>query len=147
MDKLDFKAAEIHIRNSVFQIAARALELRINADSSDFTGPQRPCPCGQTARYVDRREKTFTSVLGDLRLQRAYYHCASCGKGFCPRDRTFGMDGNPVTPGVLRMLGSATAEVSFEISSGLLWDLAGLRIGPKQTERIAERLGQEGCAT
>jgi hypothetical protein len=143
VDKLDFEAAEIHIRNSVFQIAARALELRINADSSDFIGPQRPCPCGQTARYVDRRGKTFTSVLGDLRLQRAYYHCESCGKGFCPRDRTFGMDRNPVTPGVLRMVGSATAEVSFATSSGLLWDLAGLRIDAKQMERIAERLGQE----
>ena len=95
---------------------------------------------------MDRREKTFTSVLGDLTLQRAYYHCAACQKGFCPRDRALGMDGNPVSPGVLRMLGSATAEVSFEISSGLLWDLAGLRIDPKQVERIAERLGGEMAA-
>ena len=53
------------------------------------------------------------------------------------------MDGNPVSPGVLRMLGSVTAEVSFETSSGLLWDLAGLRIDPKQVQRFAERLGQE----
>jgi hypothetical protein len=146
VDKLDLEATEIHLRNAAFQIAARALELRINADTSDFTGPQRPCPCGQTARYAGRCGKTFTSVLGDLRLQRAYYHCEDCGKGFCPRDRAFGMDGNPVTPGVLRMLGSATAEVSFEISSGLLWDLAGLRMDAKQVERIAERLGQEMAA-
>lgn len=143
VDQLDFEAAEIHLRNTAFQIAARALEQRINADTSDYTGPQRPCPCGQTARYVDRREKTFTSVLGDLTLQRAYYHCAACTKGSCPRDRALGMDGNPVSPGVLRMLGSATAEVSFQTSSGLLWDLAGLRIDPKQVQRIAERLGQE----
>ena len=53
------------------------------------------------------------------------------------------MDGNAVSPGVLRMLGSATAEVSFQTSSGLLWDLAGLRIDPKQVQRIAERLGPE----
>jgi len=125
------------------RIAAGALQQRLNADTSDRTGPERPCPCGQTARYVDRREKTFTSVLGDLTLLRAYYHCAACSKGFCPRDRTLGVHGNPVSPGVLRMLGSVSAEVSFEISSGLLWDLAGLRIDPKQVERIAERLGAE----
>ena len=53
------------------------------------------------------------------------------------------MDNNPVSPGGLRMLGSAAAEVSFETSSGLLWDLAGLRIDPKQVQRFAERLGQE----
>jgi len=53
------------------------------------------------------------------------------------------MDDDSVSPGVLRMLGSVTAEVSFDTSSGLLWDLAGLRIDAKQVERIAERLGQE----
>ena len=143
VDQLDFEAVEVHLRASVLQIAAISLQQRLNADTSDHTGPQRPCPCGQTARYVDRREKTFTSVLGDLTLQRAYYHCAVCGKGFCPRDRALGMEGNSVSPGVLRMVGSVAAEVSFETSSGLLWDLAGLRIDPKQVERIAERLGAE----
>ena len=66
VDKLDFEGAELHLRNAVLEIAARALEQRINADTSDYTGPQRPCFCGQTARYVDRREKTFASVPGDL---------------------------------------------------------------------------------
>ena len=143
MEQLDFEAAEVHLRSAVLQIAGRALQQRLNADTSDHTGPQRPCPCGQTARYVDRREKTFTCVLGDLTLQRAYYHCAACKKGYCPRDRALGMDHNAVSPGVLRMLGSVAAEVSFETSSGLLWDLAGLRLDPKQVERIAERLGVE----
>jgi hypothetical protein len=143
VDQLDFEAAEVRLRSAVMRIAAGALQQRLNADTSDRTGPERPCPCGRTARYVERREKTFTSVLGDLTLLRAYYHCAACSKGFCPRDRALGVDGNPVSPGVLRMLGSVSAEVSFEISSGLLWDLAGLRIDPKQVERIAERLGAE----
>ena len=53
------------------------------------------------------------------------------------------MDDGSASPGVLRMLGSVAAEVSFEISSGLLWDLAGLRIDAKQVERMAERLGEE----
>jgi len=70
--------------------------------------------------YVDRRDKTFASVLGDLTLKRAYYHCAACKKGFCPRHRALGMDDASVSPGVLRMLGSVAAEVSFDTSSGLL---------------------------
>jgi hypothetical protein len=82
-------------------------------------------------------------VLGDLTLKRAYYHCAACKQGFCPRDRALGMDDGSVSPGVLRMLGSVAAEVSFDTSSGLLWDLAGLRIDAKQVERMAESLGAE----
>jgi len=143
VDQLDFEATEVHLRSAVLQIAARALEQRLNADISDNTGPEQPCPCGQTARYVDRRDKSFTSVLGDLTLKRAYYHCAACQKGFCPRDRALGLDGTSFSPGTLRMLGSVAAEVSFDISSGLLWDLAGLRIDAKQVQRIAERLGAE----
>jgi hypothetical protein len=143
VDKLDFEATEVRLRGAVLQVAARALEQRLNADTSDNAGPEQPCPCGQTARYLDRRDKTFTSVLGDLTLKRAYYHCAACKQGFCPRDRALGMDDGSASPGVLRMLGSVAAEVSFEISSGLLWDLAGLRIDAKQVERIAERLGEE----
>ncbi|MGH9556239.1 MAG: ISKra4 family transposase [Terriglobales bacterium] len=142
-DELDFEATEVRLRSTVLQVAARALEQRFHADTSDHTGPEQPCPCGQTARYVDRRAKTFTSVLGDLTLQRAYYHCAACQQGFCPRDRALGMEGDAVSPGALRMIGSVAAEVSFDISSGLLWDLAGLRIDAKQVERIAERLGVE----
>jgi hypothetical protein len=133
----------VALRSAILQLAAGALQQRLNADTSDKVGSDRPCPCGQTARYVDRRDKTFTSVLGDLTLQRAYYHCAVCKKGFCPRDRALGMDDSSVSPGVLRMLGSVAAEVSFDTSSGLVWDLAGLRIDAKQVERIAERLGAE----
>lgn len=143
MDQLDFEATEVHLRSAVLQIAARGLEQRLNADISDNTGSEQPCPCGQTARYVGRRDKSFTSVLGDLTLNRAYYHCAACRKGFCPRDRALSLDGDSFSPGALRMLGSVAAEVSFETSSGLLWDLAGLRIDPKQVQRIAEGLGEE----
>ena len=50
VDQLDFEAAEVHLRGAVLQIAGGALEQRLNADTSDHTGPQRPCPCGQTAR-------------------------------------------------------------------------------------------------
>ena len=77
MDQLDFEAIEVHLRSAVLQIAARALEQRLNADTSDNSGPEEPCTCGQTARLVDRRDKSFTSVLGDLTLKRAYYHRAT----------------------------------------------------------------------
>lgn len=140
---MDFEATEVHLRSAALEIAARALEQRLNADTSDNSGPELPCPCGQVARYVDRRDKSFTSVLGDLTLKRAYYHCAGCQTGFCPRDRALGLDGYSFSPGALRMLGSVTAEVSFDICSGLLWDLAGLRIDAKQVQRIAQKLGEE----
>ena len=64
-----------------------------------------PCACGQSARYAGRHGKNFESVLGLLRLERAYYHCELCEAGFCPRDRVLGLEGGSLSPGVLRMAG------------------------------------------
>ena len=96
---LDFEALETAVRRQALRFAARVVEQRLNADHSDFTGASQPCACGRPARYVDRRAKPFQSVLGELRLERAYYYCAACQRGFCPRDQQFGMEGDLPVPG------------------------------------------------
>jgi hypothetical protein len=140
---LDLEAVEMAARCQVLRLAARALEQRLNTDTSDHVGPQLPCPCGGSAKYHGRHGKTFESVLGPLHLQRAYYHCEQCESGFCPRDRALGLESFSLTPGVLRMTGSAAALLSFKESSGLLHELAGVEVSAKQVERAAEALGAE----
>jgi len=119
------------------------LEAHLNADHADHSGTRRDCPCGAQARYVDRRSKTFETVLGPLRLERAYYHCPACGHGFCPRDGSLGIGRGGLSPGVLRMVAAVGARVSFEESSALLGQLAAVAVDPKQVERHAEALGRE----
>jgi hypothetical protein len=125
------------------QVAARAIERLLNADTSDYGGPHLPCSCGQRARYVERRPKRFQTVLGELTLERAYYHCTACNAGFCPRDRVLGLEGSSLSPALIRMVGTVGAMVSFAEGSELLRDLAGVTVEAKQVERIAEALGQE----
>ena len=86
---------------------------RLNEDHSDHSGSTTACACGQTARYAGRRPKTFTSVLGPLTLERAYYHCDACRAGICPRDRALGLHATSLSPGVLRMVGLAASDFSF----------------------------------
>ncbi len=130
-------------RRQALQLAARCLEQRLNADISDHAGAERACPCGAPAQYRGRHRKTFESVLGPLHLDRAYYYCAKCGSGFCPRDALLQMGKFSLTPGVLRMTASVAALVSFEESSSLLHELAGVEVHAKQAERAAEALGTE----
>jgi hypothetical protein len=133
-------------RRQALRLAAHALEQRLNADTSDHARPQLHCSCGGLADYHGRHSKTFESVLGPLHLERAYYHCAQCQSGFCPRDHALRLERFSLTPGVLRMTGSTAARVSFEESSSLLWELAGVQISAKQVERAAEALGAEIAA-
>src|ERR1700736_2912055 len=63
---LDFEAVEMAARRQALRLAARALEQRLNADTSDHAGPELPCACGELAQYHGRHDKTFASVLGPL---------------------------------------------------------------------------------
>ncbi len=146
VDQLDLEALEMAVRQQALQLAARAVEQRLNADTSDNAGPRLPCPCGGEARYAGRRSKHFHSALGSLHLQRAYYHCRSCGGGFCPRDRTLGLENSSLSPAVIRMVGTVGALVSFQEGSTLLQELAGVAVDAKQVERTAEDLGAEIAA-
>ena len=93
-----------------------------------------------------RLEKTVQSILGPLRLSRAYYHCSACQSGSFPRDREIGVENAAYTPATLRKIGLVAATVSFEEASELLLSLAGLRIPAKPVERAAEALGAEMMA-
>lgn len=86
------------------------------------------------------------SVLGPLTLARAYYHCAACAAGFCPRDRALGLVDTSLSPGVLRMVGLVGAMVSFEEGHELLHALGGVDVPTTHVERAAEALGREIAA-
>lgn len=138
----DFESFEIALRDHALRLAARMVERQLNADHSDAATSYKPCSCGGEARFVDRRQKSFLTVLGEIALERGYYHCAACQRGFCPRDQLLGLDAS-VSPGVLHMISASAALVSFEESSELLVELAGLRVNAKQVERCAEMVGDE----
>jgi hypothetical protein len=130
-------------RREALKVAARTLEHHLNADTRDKAGSTLACSCGQLARYAGRHAKEFETVLGTLRLRRAYYHCEACEGGFCPRDRELGLEGTSVSPGVTRMIGTVASMVSFAEGSDLLSELAGVKVVAKQVERVAEALGKE----
>ena len=143
VEDLDLEALELAVRHQALQLAGAAVEQRLNADTSDEQGSRIRCGCGQEARLVGRRSKQVQSVLGPLQLERAYYHCSSCGHGFCPRDEHLGRENTSLSPALTRMVGTVGAMVSFQEGGELLIELAGVAVDAKQVERTAEALGEE----
>ena len=105
LDELNIEAMESMVKKKVLCVAARFLEKMLNADLSDYAGNTLTCIfCGKEARYVSRHLKTFTTILGDITLARAYYYCPSCGCGWCPKDYNWGFNDSSLSPGVTRMI-------------------------------------------
>ena len=107
----------------------------------NLAGTVQPWACGQSARFKGRFHKTFRTALGPITLQCAYSHRAACEAGFYPCGRALQLEGRSLSPGLTRLLGTTAAQVSFAASSGLLDEVAGLQVPPKQVERSAKALG------
>jgi hypothetical protein len=138
---ITFEALEEGVRTTALRIGAEVLESMLNLS----TGPILPSITlgnGTTATYVGKREKTFACVVGDITLSRAYY-IDEHGKGYFPQDELLGFDKDSLSGGLKRMIGHTAGRLSFQESSLMIKELAGLYIGSKQVERAAEALGEE----
>jgi len=131
------------IKKKVFHVAARFLEKMLIKETSDYKGAVTTCIfCGKEARYVNRNAKTFTTVLGDITLERAYYYCPSCAHGFCPKDYTLGFDDSSLSPGVTRMVSLVASAEPFLKGTTLLSELAAVNVSEKGVERTAKKIGE-----
>ena len=84
------------------------------------------------------------TVLGSVRISRAYYHCRSCRTGHCPRDARLGLGCSDLSRGAVEAVALAGALSSFaEAAQKTLPKLAGLRVSESTVERTTERVGAD----
>ncbi len=129
------------MRAALAASGARLLEAVLAGDGDGYAGPHVKCASGHQAAFAGRRPKAVTTVLGPVRVSRAWYHCRECGHGFAPRDEQLGTGGTPLSPGLREMIARAGAEVPFGKAAALLADLAGIAVSARTIERSAEASG------
>src|SRR5262249_11134631 len=84
------------------------------AEKRGYQGSAMSCPrCHESARFVEYRCKTVQSLVGRFTLERAYYHCRSCGKGTVPWDKVLDLSRQALTPGAREVICLAGAVDSF----------------------------------
>jgi hypothetical protein len=131
---------ELAIRTAMVKLGAGLLEQLLAADAG-YCGPRADCGAGHEAEFVSYREKIIDTVLGPVRLRRAWYHCAACGHGLAPKDAELGVCRASMSPGLAKMTARAAAVVPFAKAAGLLAELAGIGLTTKRVERSAEATG------
>jgi hypothetical protein len=141
--KPDLEALEMAIRDSMHQMGSRLLEKVINADQGGYGGPRLECGPGPEARFLGYRDKEVVTVVGPVKIQRAYYYCAESQQGRIPKDEALDIVGTHLSPGVRRMMGRVGSKESFEAGRQDLEELAGIRVTTKQVERVTEALGEQ----
>jgi hypothetical protein len=116
------------------------LEDLLAADAG-HRGPRVECGAGHQAQFVSYRDKTVDTVLGAVTLNRAWYHCATCGHGLAPRDGELGVVSQTMSPGLAKMSARAGAAVPFAPGAALVGELAGITLTGRRLGRHAEADG------
>jgi len=121
------------------------LEQILNADHGGHSGPRITCRRGHQAEFIDYRTKQVQTILGDVRLRRAYYHCGECpedaGHGLIPKDQELDVVGTSFSPGLRRLMARVGAQEAFDMARQDLAELAGVVVPTKAVERITEAVG------
>ena len=124
-------------------IGSTILEEVINSDGGDYRGINLPCKKGHVFEFKGYRKKNLLTLLGPVKVKRAYYYDEQCKRGYCPKDTALDIDGGSFSPGVKRIVGRVGTFRPFAAGHEDIKEIAGILIESKQIERQSHQLGQE----
>ena len=139
---MDIESLEMRIRSSMHGIGSIMLEKLLNTDGGDYRGNSIACDNGHMYEFMGYRDKELLTVLGEVKIKRAYYYDRQCNEGFCPKDSALDIEGTSFS-GVRRMVGRVGAHRAFGLGHEDIKELAGIDVNAKEVERISEQLGTE----
>ena len=140
--ELDLGAAERRVRAGVLAVGARLLEAGLAARGTGKAGPRLPCPCGGAAALEGYRAKQVQTLVGWVRVRRAYYRCAGCGRGRCPLDAGLGLARDGHSPGLRRAVGRLGALMPFAQAAATLAEVAGVQTSASTVRVVTEAVGE-----
>jgi len=141
--QIDLESLEMCVRSSMHRVGSIMLEKLLNSDGGDYRGRTIPCDKGHNLEFIEYRDKEVLTVLGDVKVKRAYYYDKECKSGFSPKDKALDIEGTSFSPGVRRMMGRVGAYRPFALGHEDIKEMAGISINAKEVERASHQLGQE----
>lgn len=122
---------------------ARVLQTYLEGALSE----EKPPVCGAKHLPVamantGKRSKTILTILGQVTIRRRRYVCPKCGRVAYPADALLGVEDTGFSPGVRRMMAHVGSSQPFAPAARELQLLASVRVGAKDIERVAEKVGE-----
>jgi len=143
--KVDLEAVEKAIRSAVLAAGNGVLSDFLDGIGCGRREEPVVCSCGTRMKSKGLKEKTLTSIMGQLSRPyvRSMFQCERCGKTRYPGDEELDVVGTSRTPGLRRMQASKGANGTFKKGRNELDEFAGVTVSAKDVERVAEKTGAD----
>jgi hypothetical protein len=135
----EVEAVAVEVSRIVGQTVAEEA-LAATAPAS-YEGSSRPCGCGRKAKFMEYRGKGLVTLVGEVRVSRAYYYCRHCRTGVAPWDAAQGLSERCYSPGVKAVVAETAARMPYGGGMEFLARLTPLRIEESAAEWIAQEVG------
>lgn len=123
------------------QVGTASLELLVREAGTGYEGPSRVCACGGEQKTDHYATATWTTLVGEVPIRRAVYHCLACGARAIPLDARLGLDQERTSPLLRALLSRYCATAPFAEACTLLEEAIGVRIAPKRAQLVSEAVG------
>ncbi len=139
----DLGSLEVRVQRLLRRVGGRLVSVLAAWAVGEAAAATPACVrCGQPMRRVGRRSRQLVGLVGDVRLERTYYHCAACGVGGAPADALWGLDSGMLTPGLARVAARAGLEAPFGQAASLVAEHLGVQVEEEVVRRVTEQLGR-----
>jgi hypothetical protein len=136
-------AAAEAARRVVRPILQAKLQARVDELDARSAGQTRCEKCGGRAESQGRRARTWTGMLGVLRLKRRYAYCETCEVGVAPAQKALGLPETEFTPRFEEVCTMLATTVPHGMAASLAGKLCGIDASIKAVEDMVERRGAE----
>lgn len=125
------------------RVGQRFLRVLIEACQPMEPAETIACRCGGTAAFVRHREGTIITLVGQIRVSRAYYLCDDCHEGTYPLDEKLGFCAGALSAALQEALAMTGVHLPFELASDLFERLTQVAISDNGVREATERIGQD----
>jgi hypothetical protein len=124
--------------------AVELLQILIElAHGQGYEGSRHKCPqCGSMMKFERYQQRHLTTLFGEMRYVRAYYHCRPCRSGYCGVDERLGLGSRAVSPRLDRLVSFLGAHLSFGVVEKALRESHELEMNREVVRQLAEGSGE-----
>lgn len=137
----DLDGLEGHVQEDLRQIGKAGMQQVLQQRTWGHQGNSLPCDCGGVQRFIGYRPRWVVTLLGTMRVRRAYYHCSGCGASSVPYDRASGLGGGHLSNGLAAAVSLLAVDISFENACRKIEKLLGVKADDNAAVKVVEQAG------
>lgn len=117
-------------------------EESLHSEGTGYSGANLLCPHGHFSRYAGLRSRLVITRSGIRTLRRAYYSCAICRHGWCPRDKALGLGKGQCSRRVQALLARFSSYLPDRVAAQEMEAICGVSLSTRTVQTYSRKIGQ-----